>query len=82
MRDTALSLVAITIVVAVLALADVRVREQGAHVAGGGVTAAGAHAGSAGRTLLAAARSVDTEQMSLALFVVIASGLVIAMLRT
>lgn len=82
MRDVALSLVAIAILVALLALADNRVREEGTRVAGGGVLAASVHTANAGRRFVAAARDVDTEQMSLALFVVIATGLVIAMLRT
>jgi hypothetical protein len=74
--------VAIAILAGVLALIDERVRQEGLRVAGGGALRIGAHLENAGRAFVAAARDLEMAQMSLALFVVIAAGLVIAMLRT
>jgi hypothetical protein len=80
-RDAAISCVGIAVLAALLTMADDRVRDQGTRLAAGGVVAAGAQADMARSLVLDAAGDLNAEQLTLAGFVVVAAGLVVAMLR-
>lgn len=81
-RQAAISAVSVATLIASLALIDERVRNEGTQLAATGVVSATSHADAVQSRLLAAVRDLEAEQLSLAAFVVIATGLVIAMLRT
>ena len=80
-RDAAISCAGIAALAALLTIADARVRDEGARLAAGGVVAAGVQADTARSIVLDAAGDLNAEQVTLAGFVVVAAGLVVAMLR-
>ena len=84
-RDAIISIVTIAAILALLALMDERIRDQGVRIASGEAShsvAVAARVGSAGWAMVTTAQSLGLEQVSLALFVIVAAVLVVCMLRT
>ena len=84
-RDAIISIVTIAAILAVLALMDDRIRDQGVRLASGEASegvAAAARVGSAGWAMVTTVQSLGLEQVSLGLFVIVAAVLVVCMLRT